>query len=380
MTRQEINEVNRKKPENIIGELSGSIGDLGTFLPYVIGAITIGGMDATGVLFTFGIMYIVTGWYYRIPIPVQPMKVIGAAILVHHLSAGEVAAAGILMGITLLFLAMSGLVEKLARLTPESVTAGIQVGLGISLAILGVNFIRDDLLLGLIVVIGMFFLFSFRKLPVAIIAVVGGTLLAFLIHPELNFPRLAVGFHLPHLAFPEWKDFGRGFTLGYLPQLPLTLTNSVLVTAALAHNLFPDKSSRVNEKNLCISLGLGNLIAVPLGGFVMCHGSGGLAAHHRFGARTGLSVIMIGVFLLLTAVILGPSGVDLLGVIPRAVLGGLLFFSGIDLIKSGEFREKGNSRYAFIITVVLCVAVNPAVGFIAGIALLYLLNKGWGKI
>ncbi|MDD3897930.1 MAG: putative sulfate/molybdate transporter, partial [Syntrophomonadaceae bacterium] len=121
--------MNRKRPENFISELSGSIGDLGTFLPYIIGAITIGGLDTTGVLFTFGIMYIVTGWYYRIPIPVQPMKVMGAAILVHHLSAGEVAAAGILMGVTLLFLAMSGLVEKLAQLTPQSVTAGIQVGL-----------------------------------------------------------------------------------------------------------------------------------------------------------------------------------------------------------------------------------------------------------
>jgi len=89
---------------------------------------------------------------------------------------------------------------------------------------------------------------------------------------------------------------------------------------------------------------------------------------------------MIGLFLLLTAVILGPSGVDLLGVIPRAVLGGLLFYSGIDLIKSGQYSEKGKSLYPFIITVVLSVAVNPAVGFVAGIALVYLLNKGWAKI
>ena len=271
-----------------MGELSGSIGDLGTFLPYIIGAITIGGLDTTGVLFTFGIMYIVTGWYYRIPIPVQPMKVMGAAILVHQLTAGEIAAAGLLMGITLLFLAISGLVEKLAQLTPQSVTAGIQVGLGISLAILGVKFIQDDLTLGLIIALGMLFLFSFKKLPVAIIAVVGGTILAFLLHPELSFPRLSAGFYLPNFTFPEWKDFGRGFTLAYLPQLPLTLTNAVLVTVALAHNLFPNESSRVNEKNLCISLGLGNLIAMPLGGFPMCHGSGGLAAHYRFGARTPL--------------------------------------------------------------------------------------------
>lgn len=361
------------------GELSGSIGDLGTFLPYVIGAIAIGGLDATGVLFMFGIMYVLTGWYYRLPVPVQPMKVMGAAVLVHHLTAGEVAAAGILMGVTLLLLGISGLVDKLASLTPQSVTAGIQAGLGISLSILGIKFIQDDLLLGLLITILMLFLFRFRRLPVAIIAVAGGTMLAFLLHPELSFPRLALGFHLPHFLLPEWKDFGRGFTLAYLPQLPLTLTNSVLVTAALAHDLFPHQSERVNEKNLCLSLGIGNLIAMPLGGFAMCHGSGGLAAHYRFGARSGLSVIIIGTLLLLTAVILGPSGVDLLSLIPRAVLGGLLFFSGIDLIKSGEYKE-GKSRYAFIMTVIISVAVNPAAAFVAGVALVYLFNKEWIKI
>jgi len=30
-----------------------------------------------------------------------------------------------------------------------------------------------------------------------------------------------------------------------------------------------------------------NLTSVPFGGFPMCHGSGGLAAQYRFGARTG---------------------------------------------------------------------------------------------
>lgn len=360
-------------------ELSGSIGDLGTFLPYVIGAITIGGLDATGVLFMFGLMYILTGWYYQIPVPVQPMKVMGAAVLVHHLTAGEAAAAGILMGITLLFLGFSGLVDKLARLTPQSVTAGIQAGLGISLSILGIKFIQNDLLLGLVVTVMMLFLFNFRKVPVAIIAVAGGTLLAFLLHPELTWPHLSAGFHLPGFELPAWNDFSRGFTLGYLPQLPITLTNSILVTAALAHDLFPDRSARVSEKNLCLSLGIGNLIAMPFGGFAMCHGSGGLAAHYRFGARSGLSVAIIGCLLLLIAIILGPSGVDLLNLVPRAVLGGLLFISGIDLVKGSKWGE-GQSLYAFIITVIISVAVNPALAFIVGIALVYLLNKGWIRI
>jgi hypothetical protein len=46
------------------------------------------------------------------------MKVIGAAIIVQHLTSGEVAASGIMMGVILILLYFSGIVEKIARLTP----------------------------------------------------------------------------------------------------------------------------------------------------------------------------------------------------------------------------------------------------------------------
>ncbi|HEX3010585.1 MAG TPA: putative sulfate/molybdate transporter, partial [Syntrophomonadaceae bacterium] len=107
-----------------INELAGSIGDLGTLLPFAIGGITIAGLDSTGVFIMFGVMYLFTGWYYRLPIPVQPMKVIGAAILAYHLTPGEVAASGILIGISLLLLGTSNIVDKLARFTPFSVMMG----------------------------------------------------------------------------------------------------------------------------------------------------------------------------------------------------------------------------------------------------------------
>lgn len=368
------------KSLNLSNEISGSIGDLGTFLPYVIGAITIGGLDATGVLFMFGLMYIFTGWFYKVPVPVQPMKVIGAAILVHHLTAGEVAAAGLMMGITLLLLGLTGLVDKIARLTPESVTAGIQAGLGISLALLGINFIKTNPLLGLVILILMLLMFANKKIPVAIVGVIGGTILAFIFNPGLNFPNLTPGFHLPHLFLPQWTDFSRGFSLAFLPQLPLTLTNSVLVTAALAHELYPKQAEKVTERNLCLTLGIGNLISVPLGGYIMCHGSGGMAAHHRFGGKTGLTTMIIGIFLLSVGVILGPSGVDLLTIIPKAVLGGLLFFSGVDLIRGVKGIQKNNDSYIFIIVVITSIAINPGIAFITGISLFYLIKKGWVKI
>jgi SulP family sulfate permease len=367
------------KLNHIKGDIAGSIGDLGTFLPYIIGVITIGGMDATAVLFTFGLMYIFTGYFYRIPVPVQPMKVIGAVVLVSGLSTGEIAASGILMGLALLLLALTGLADKLTLLTPKSVTAGIQAALGISLALLGIKFINAEPLLGIAIVLLMFFLLGNPRVPAALLVVLGGTLISLIIHPELRGLTLNFGLNWPQLVYPQWQDFYRGFTLGFLPQFPLTLTNSILVTAALAKELYSDKAIKVNEKNLCFTLGVGNLLSMPLGGFLICHGSGGLAAHHRFGARTGLSVIIMGVFLVLTAIVLGPSSVKLLELVPQAVLGPLLFYSGIDLVVNIKGLDSRNNIYTFVVVLIISIAVNPAIGFLVGLPLIYILNKGLVK-
>jgi Molybdate transporter of MFS superfamily len=62
-----------------VGEVSGSLGDLGTFLPHIVGAITIVGMEPTGILTTFGLFYALSGAFYGIPMAVQPMKAASAA-------------------------------------------------------------------------------------------------------------------------------------------------------------------------------------------------------------------------------------------------------------------------------------------------------------
>ncbi|MDD4802229.1 MAG: putative sulfate/molybdate transporter [Syntrophomonas sp.] len=360
-------------------ELAGSIGDLGTFLPYIIGAITFAQLDTTSVLVMFGLMYIFTACFYRMPMPVQPMKVIGAAIIVQNLTAGEIAASGILIGIILLIIAWTGLINKLAAITPMSVTMGIQSGLGISLAILGIRMIYSDLLLGVIIMIVMLILMNNQRFPASIVALLGGTGLAFALHPELSFPSLQLGFNLPQLVLPSWNDYYRGFLLGCLPQLPLTLTNSVLVTTVLAHELFPNSSGRVTDKNLCYTLGIGNLIGTPLGLIPVCHGSGGLAAHYRFGARTEYSTIIIGIILLTTGLFLGSSGLKLLQIIPQAVLGGMLFYSGLDLVKPIKSNNT-HELFIFAVVLILSVAINPAVGFLIGVPLFFIVQKGWIKI
>ena len=57
-------------------ELAGAFGDLGTLIPFVVGYVTITGLDAQGVLVPFGVLAIASGLYFRTPMPVQPMKAI----------------------------------------------------------------------------------------------------------------------------------------------------------------------------------------------------------------------------------------------------------------------------------------------------------------
>jgi Molybdate transporter of MFS superfamily len=87
---------NDKRP--ILQEASSACGDLGTFIPNVIGAMTVAGLAPTVVLFGFGIFLVSTGLFYGLPMSVQPMTAVSAVILTGGLRPGEVAAAGIMIG------------------------------------------------------------------------------------------------------------------------------------------------------------------------------------------------------------------------------------------------------------------------------------------
>lgn len=105
-----------REPPSILGEFGGARGDLGTFIPHVIGAMTVAGLAPVGVLFGFGVFLISTGLFYGLPLPVQPIKAVSAVILTDGLRPGEVAAAGIMLGVVLLILGVTGWIGRLARM------------------------------------------------------------------------------------------------------------------------------------------------------------------------------------------------------------------------------------------------------------------------
>ena len=64
-------------------ELAGAFGDLGTLLPIVVAMIFINKLSPSSVFLSFGLFYLVSGFYYRLPVPVQPLKAVAALVIGH---------------------------------------------------------------------------------------------------------------------------------------------------------------------------------------------------------------------------------------------------------------------------------------------------------
>jgi MFS superfamily sulfate permease-like transporter len=355
----------RERP-SILREFGGACGDLGTFIPHVIGAITVAGLAPVGVLFGFGVFLISTGLFYGLPIPVQPMKAVSAVILADGLRPGEVAAAGLMLGVVLLVLGITGWIGRLARMIPQSVSAGLQLGLGLLMGMLGIKLMLETPWIGFGSLAALLMLTRIPRCPAAPIvlglaAIVGWTADSYAVREIAFAPTL------PQLVLPTWAEVWRSLEIAVLPQLSLTVTNAVIVTASLSRELFPASASVASERNLALSSGLANLLLCPFGAMPMCHGAGGLQAQYRFGGRTGLTPIIFGAVVLVLAVGFAGQAASLFSTIPIGAVGALLILAGTDLAISRRLFDGKPSCWPVIgITALATLTINPALGLILG--------------
>ena len=120
---------------------------------------------------------------------------------------------------------------------------------------------------------------------------------------------------------------------------------------------------------LLTTMGISNLLAGLLGGMPVCHGSGGLTAHVRFGARTGAAPLLIGGLFLAMAILLDGGVLPLLALFPLPVLGVLLFYVGVQHgLLAADLRRPGEWTVAIGIAAISLAASNLAVGFAVGAA------------
>lgn len=409
--RSGLNHIRRIHNHNVntfrsqpLSEISGSLGDLGTFLPLLIALASSSTkphqISLSTTLILTGLYNIATGVLFGIPLPVQPMKAIAAIAIAKGLSRGEVMAAGIFVACCIGVLSITGLLEVVNRWVPVPVVKGIQLGAGLSLVVAaggkalsglgwtGPSWADNRLWL----VVAFLFLLAcnigprMRKVPFALLVTVLGVVFAIILTIKGDHRLPGIRAWHPEAYAPKGQEWRVGILDAGIGQLPLTTLNSVIAVVALASDLLPDVPTPT-VTGIGLSVAAMNLIGCWFGGMPTCHGSGGLAAQYRFRARSGSSIIFLGILKLLLGLVFGNSLTGLLEKFPTALLSVMVVAAGLELVSVGESlnsttraRDLKQERISKIdeneckerwtvmmVTAGLLLAFkNDAVGFLAG--------------
>lgn len=373
-----------QKPKNRYDKMewAGAFGDLGTLIPFAVAYITIVKVDPLGLLFMFGICLLVAGLYYRTPIPIQPMKAIGAAAIAGGMSPAALFGSGLTTGLFWLIAGATGAIRPIAKLATKPVVRGIMLGLGLSFMVDGINRMKSAPLLAGVALVVTFYLLSNPKVPAMFVLLLIGVVAAVILNPRLlaDLARIDLGFRLPHLGWDRftWNDIVTGTLLFTIPQIPLTLGNAVIAITAENNELFPER--KVTEQKIAVSQGIMNIVSPFFGGIPMCHGAGGMAGHIRFGAKTGGALVILGSLLVMIALFFSASVSTIFAAFPNAILGVILFFAGAELAL--VVRDVGQDKASFyvMLTVAAFAMWNMGAAFVVGVALDNCLRKGWIRI
>jgi MFS superfamily sulfate permease-like transporter len=347
------------------------MGDWGTLLPLVVGYIAVNKMDPAGLLVMMGLMNIALGLFYRLPMPLEPKKVIAAVAISQRWPASRIYASAIGLGLIWLFLIFTGLAERIFKITPKSVTRGIQLALGMKLGLTGLGMMRETWWLGLIAIVIILLLRESPKAPAALVLMALG--LAIVAWQGKLLPALSMSFRLPPFIIPSWGEIWPAMVQAGFAQIPLSITNAVIATAALIGDYFPQR--KVPERRLMLNMGVMNLVSPLFGGMPMCHGAGGLAGQYYFGGRTGGTSIIQGLIETGLGLFFAGSIATLFALFPLSIVGAMMVMVGLELAKFVMDIQGWVELPGLVVTVFFSVLVNMAVGFLAGIAIHHLLQR-----
>ncbi|GAB1200213.1 hypothetical protein APSETT444_009582 [Aspergillus pseudonomiae] len=338
---------------NYVSEISGSLGDLGTFLPIAIALAINGTVSLSSTLIFSGLFNILTGLFFGIPLPVQPMKAIAAVAIARSFNNGTIAAAGIFVGACILIFSVTGLLHWFADVIPIPVIKGIQVGAGLSLVIASCGNIlsslgwvgpswADNRIWAIAAFVFLILTNVYRKVPYALVVFLLGILFA-IIRSALVADLPSLTFWHPYTVVPTPEQWSVGALDAGVGQIPLTTLNSIVAVVHLAGDLIPNVRTP-SVTSIGLSVAAMNLIGCWFGAMPVCHGSGGLAAQYRFGARSGSSVIFLGFLKLVIGIFFGESLVGLLKRFPSALLGVMVIAAGLELVSVGESLNTTGAR------------------------------------
>ncbi|WP_049939673.1 putative sulfate/molybdate transporter [Natronomonas pharaonis] len=332
------------------GEVTGAIGDSVTVLPLVVALGLLTPASLPHLLAGFGVFQVIWGLYYGVPLSVEPMKALAGLAIAGTLSHGGLVAAGLVAGGVLLVAGRTGSLSWIQQFVGEPVVRGVQFAVACLLVVAAVDLVAGSVGIaaagaGLALVVALV-----SRNAVALVVLAVGAVWA------------ATAGGIPAPAAPSLELFPAGGpTLsvgaieGLLAQLAMTVGNAAVATSLLLSDLY---DAEISPDRLADSMGAMNLAAVPLGAVPMCHGSGGLAGKHAFGARTGTANLVAGGFYAGLALVAG-----LLAAFPMALLGVLLVVVAASLSRVAFTKT---DRRLFVAGVGgLAVVTNVAVAFVA---------------
>lgn len=368
-------------------EFSGAFGDIGTDLPLIIGVLLSSDFNTANVLIVFGLMQIFTGLVYGIPMGVQPLKVVALIVITQKISGSLVLTGGMLIGIIMLLLSITNMIGIIGKIIPKTVIRGLQLGLGFQLSMIALKEYIPSLQLPGYIIAGISFLIVLvllgnKKFPPAIPIIGLGILYTLLFDFDADMLKLSK----PEFILPEIKfeNIWTAFALLALPQLSLSLGNSIYATQQVASDLFPEK--RITAKNLSFTYSIMNFCSSLLGGIPVCHGSGGLTGQYMFGGRTGGATIIYGLFYILFGLIFSGNFISFVRIFPLPVLGIILLFEGISLMLL--IKDIITNKKNFFIAILVALLANGLmygyfIAMLIGVIIYYLMNtvflKHFGK-
>jgi hypothetical protein len=185
-------------------EWAGAFGDVGTLIPFVVAYITIVKIDPLGLLFMFGIALMMSGFYYRTPLPIQPMKAIGAAAIAGGISPAALFGSGLTTGLFWLVAGATGAIRPIAKLATKPVVRGIMLGLGLSFMVDGVHRMMTVPVLAGFALVVTYLLLSNPKIPAMFMLLIIGVVSAVIMNPQIisELSKIHIGFKLPVFSLP----------------------------------------------------------------------------------------------------------------------------------------------------------------------------------
>jgi MFS superfamily sulfate permease-like transporter len=354
-----------------VNEVTGAVGDSVTVLPIVVAVAVLTDRSLQTALVWFGVFQIVWGLYYGVPISVEPMKALAALVIADSISTAAYLLSGLVLGVVLLGVGVTNSLRRLGQYVETPVVRGVQLGVALVLVETGVRLALGDpgLAAAAVVVAAVPIWLGYWNLTALAVVGLGGVVAVAATGDPLSTATLVESVRFDSASFDATAFDSASFGSTALAlatveataaQLAMTVGNAAMATAVLLDDYF-DRT--VSADDLAESMGVTNLLAVPLGGMPMCHGSGGVAGKYAFGARTAGANVVLGV----GYVLLAGFAVEVVANFPLAVLGVVLALVALQLGRTG--LERTNRYPPTVAVAAVGLLVNLGVAFVVGLVL-----------